>query len=319
MATASTPNLSSYLSERYAAIKEKYPGEGRRKWRLHVAEEFWKLQSEEKERKTLNSTSISTDDADFENDDDPSDCYSSEEIPGFGILIRTDFSNEEAWKNLLSKVKEGEAEFAATVGEDEDESMEDDAALPSGSGSGSNSITDKAPKSDAQMEVENNDGQEEDEEEDEDDGSLPPIFTTVDPPPALQNRLNGISNLTALRLFNDVNIRRAPRPPPGTKRIKPGNRLIDLDGWQEIYEGKRLWLYDAKSNTDGCVRVVSPQSASSPYGTATADSWRARVSHICELQVNIASGAMSIDFGGLDKYDYAERVRNLEEADKTSL
>ena len=29
------------------------------------------------------------------------------------------------------------------------------------------------------------------------------------------------------------------------------------------------------------------------------DSWRARVSHICELQVNLYSGAMKINFGGI--------------------
>jgi hypothetical protein len=45
-----------------------------------------------------------------------------------------------------------------------------------------------------------------------------------------------------------------------------------------------------------------------------ADSWRARVSHICELQVNVFSGAMKIDFGGLDRWDYAERRRNMEES-----
>lgn len=48
----------------------------------------------------------------------------------------------------------------------------------------------------------------------------------------------------------------------------------------------------------------------------SADSWRARVSHICELQVNMASGAMSIDFGGMDRWDYPERVRNMAEAER---
>jgi hypothetical protein len=43
------------------------------------------------------------------------------------------------------------------------------------------------------------------------------------------------------------------------------------------------------------------------------DSWRAQVSHICELQVSIAGG-MKIDFGGLDRWDYSERKRNLDEA-----
>jgi len=46
-----------------------------------------------------------------------------------------------------------------------------------------------------------------------------------------------------------------------------------------------------------------------------ADSWRARVSHICELQVNLSSGAMKIDFGGLDRWDYDERHRNMQEAE----
>lgn len=48
----------------------------------------------------------------------------------------------------------------------------------------------------------------------------------------------------------------------------------------------------------------------------SADSWRARVSHICELQVNLASGAMTIDFGGMDRWDYPERVRDMEEAEQ---
>jgi len=50
------------------------------------------------------------------------------------------------------------------------------------------------------------------------------------------------------------------------------------------------------------------------YGTATGDSWRARVSHICELQVNLHCGGMKIDFGGLDRWDYSERQRNMHEA-----
>jgi len=46
----------------------------------------------------------------------------------------------------------------------------------------------------------------------------------------------------------------------------------------------------------------------------SGDSWRARVTHLCELQVNISNGAMTIDFGGVDKYTYEERVRNLRDA-----
>ena len=47
------------------------------------------------------------------------------------------------------------------------------------------------------------------------------------------------------------------------------------------------------------------------------DSWRVKVSHICELQVNISTGTIVIDFGGMDKYTYEERVRNLREAMET--
>lgn len=50
------------------------------------------------------------------------------------------------------------------------------------------------------------------------------------------------------------------------------------------------------------------------FHRSRGDSWRARVSHICELQVNLYSGAMKIDFGGLDRWDYSERQRNIQEA-----
>lgn len=48
----------------------------------------------------------------------------------------------------------------------------------------------------------------------------------------------------------------------------------------------------------------------------SADSWRARVSSIPELQVNMSSAGMTIDFGGLDRWDFDERLRNLVEAIK---
>lgn len=33
-----------------------------------------------------------------------------------------------------------------------------------------------------------------------------------------------------------------------------------------------------------------------------------------ELHLNLVSGAMKIDFGGLDRWDHNERQRNLSEA-----
>ena len=96
----------------------------------------------------------------------------------------------------------------------------------------------------------------------------PDIVKILDPSePADRDRLVNISNLRALRLFNDVDICPAPSPPPGTKRISPPNPLIDQGGWQEIYSGKNLWIYDLRSNTDECVRVVS--QAGDFYGTAS--------------------------------------------------
>ena len=76
-----------------------------------------------------------------------------------------------------------------------------------------------------------------------------------------------MSNLRALRLFNDVDIRPTPERPAGTKPISPPCPLIDVLGWQEIYSGKNIWIYDTLSNVDGSVRVVS--QTSDFYGTAT--------------------------------------------------
>ena len=78
---------------------------------------------------------------------------------------------------------------------------------------------------------------------------------------------DNISNLTALRLFNDVAIRLAPLPPPGTTRIHPSSRLIDRNKLQEVYTGKTIWIYDRRSNADESVRLVSPHG--NAYGTAT--------------------------------------------------
>ncbi|ETW80659.1 hypothetical protein HETIRDRAFT_440437 [Heterobasidion irregulare TC 32-1] len=168
----------------------------------------------------------------------------------------------------------------------------------------------------AEPENENEGEEEEEEEEEEESLAFFSIFAPSEP--REQARLTSLSNLSALRLLNGVSIRSAPSVPTGTKRIKPGNRLVDLDGLQEIYTGKMLWIYDTRSNEDQCVRLVS-QQGSNLYGTATADSWRARASHITELQVNLASGAMKIDFGGLDRWDYSERKRNLEEGSKSMV
>ena len=97
--------------------------------------------------------------------------------------------------------------------------------------------------------------------------NTPPIFTLFSAPASIQPLFTNLSNIALLRLFNDVSIDNAPSLPPDMKRISPPSSLIDKDGLQEIYSGKLLWVYDARSNVDQAVRVVSQKG--SGYGTAT--------------------------------------------------
>ncbi|KAI0780088.1 hypothetical protein C8Q74DRAFT_1199077 [Fomes fomentarius] len=322
---SSEPSLALFLSENYHLIKTRFPGEGRRKWRLRAAERFWALSAEQKaaylnlisQNAHANVPSAeSIEEADFSTDEDPLDTI-SDDAPGIGLLVRTDYSDDEAWKAFGAKLQDAEAEFTAatdaavnakTVTEHEHE------AHNAAQGAASSFSTDAGGDSAMDI-IEDGDNDNEDDDAVGAGGSLSPIFYVVNAPAGdpLRAALTGISNLGALRLLNDADVRRAPRPPQGTKRIRPPNRIVDHDGWQEIYLGKPVWVYDARSNQDQCVRLVS-QKGAAMYGTATGDSWRARVSHICELQVNLASGAMAIDFGELDRWDYAERARNMEGA-----
>lgn len=130
------------LQENYGAIKARYPGEGRRRWRLRVAELFWSLPAEKKAsyltfvslaasyvqfgkrvgdhsrraphaQISQNPLSAETiEEADFSTDDDPLDDI-SDDAPGVGILLRTDYSDEAAWGAFHAKLQEAEAEFAS--------------------------------------------------------------------------------------------------------------------------------------------------------------------------------------------------------------
>lgn len=190
-----------------------------------------------------------------------------------GIVVRADFSDENAWNAFLEKLNEAEHEFATELGakpeDDEDDGMDQDG--PEGQASSSDVTT----ANEIMDEDDEEDGESEEGMEDEDNtGSSPsPIFAILNPSPesALRSFLaakGSPSNLTILRLLTDVNVRRAPVPPPDVKRIKPSNRLVDYHQWQEVYKGKGIWVYDARSNQDQTVRVVSLEGSSS-YGTAT--------------------------------------------------
>ena len=173
--------------------------------------------------------------ADFITDPDPFDEISQDTLE-IGIVLRTDFTNEDAWQTFYSKLQHAEEKFVA-----ENNLEPVDESKPSIQG----------------------------DESSEDEQDLPQIFKVINPSSLVhRTQFSNISNLTALRVLNDVSIRPAPSPPASENRIKPPNRLVDHDGWQEIYTGKTLWIYDIRSNEDQSVRLVN-QTSSDIYGTAT--------------------------------------------------
>ncbi|KAG6862335.1 hypothetical protein C0995_016033 [Termitomyces sp. Mi166 len=224
---------------------------------------------------------------DFDQVDDPLDFLL--EGRELGILLRTDYSNEDAWRSFCATLQAAEQELANGLEKPD----------PNDNNEPASTTADQIEDSDSDTESS--------------DGVPSPIIKIVNPAPSEMSFFHNISNLRALRLLNDVDIRLAPNPPQGQSRIKPSNRLIDQGTWQEIYTGMTIWIYDAQSNTDHCVRLVSQEG--DIYGTATGDSWRVQGSHICDLQFNMTFQGMRINFGGLDRWDYTERRRNLEEAD----
>jgi hypothetical protein len=66
------------------------------------------------------------DESDFFMDEDLFDEIADDEAPGLGILVRTDFSNDEAWRSFLAKLKEGEEEFSSSTGPEGDVEMDQD-------------------------------------------------------------------------------------------------------------------------------------------------------------------------------------------------
>ncbi|KAI0044540.1 hypothetical protein FA95DRAFT_1608438 [Auriscalpium vulgare] len=288
-------SFQRFLRDRYPSLKAQHADVGqRRKTRLRVIDEFWKLDPLARAAPPPSIESSETSAA-CDTDEDTYDDISSPDSPNLGIIVRTDYANEDAWKTFYLTLLEAEKELIVDS-EPPANASEPGTSAPAAPTASSEDVD--------MADIPSGDG----EDEDEDDADEPlAFFAVLEDEPAL---LTGLSNIGALRLVNDVSVRAAPALPEGQKRrASPGHRLVDMDGLQECYFGKTVWVYDAQSNTDGCVRLVNQHA--DLYGTATGDSWRARASHITELQVNLTSGAMKIDFGGLDRYDYAERRRNL--------
>ncbi|KAK0241257.1 hypothetical protein EDD85DRAFT_818206 [Armillaria nabsnona] len=266
--------FAQFLATQYSGIRTAFPQEGRRKWLLRALDAFWAANPPVPKPSAATASEdqvISSEDA------DPLDRL-LDDVDG-GVVLRTDFSNDEAWSAFLSRLKVAEEEYAEANKPDEDTKMDD--------------------------------GDDESDEESEASGQLIKVIDSSTP--GERSLFQDISNLRALRLVNDVDIRPAPTMPAGTKRVSPPNRLVDRSGWQEIYSGVNIWIYDSRSNTDQSLRLVSQEG--DVYGTATGDSWRAQVSHVYELQFNMTFLDMKINFGGLDRWDLTERTRNMTEAE----
>lgn len=173
-----------------------------------------------------------------------------------GILIRTDFSNDDAWNIFCQKVLEAQKDLLSDL------SKADAQDAPESSATGQDV---QMGDHDSSSATDNTTAEPDSDSSSEADADLIKIVNPSDP--ADRQRLMNISNLTALRMFNDVDVREAPMPLADMKRISPQNPLIDQGGWQEVYRGKNIWIYDNKSVTDESVRVVSGQGDF--YGTAS--------------------------------------------------
>ncbi|KAJ3848041.1 hypothetical protein EV368DRAFT_87051 [Lentinula lateritia] len=288
------PILAQFMARHYESVKSENPGKQRRYWQLRVLREFWASNptkpGEHEPTETPSESVMNI----FTQDDDPYDEILSDVIGG--ILIRTDFSNEDAWNTFSTRLKAVDDEISSG-GQDTTEA-------------GPSYVEASTPTqvTDVDM-VDDNDS--DDSEEENVDGKLIKIINPTQP--EQRAIFQNISNLRALRLFNDVDIRPAPPVPSGHKRFSPPHPLVDYAGWQEIYTGLTLWVYDSTSNIDQSARLISAEG--DIYGTATGDSWRAQVSHIPDLQLNMTFEHMKINFGGMDRWDYSERKRNLAEAE----
>lgn len=282
------PVLANIIKTHYDAEKSPGPSMERRALTLRTLHKHWPTTPPPKD---------SQDDAALEDYyDDLFDYLLEDDAPG--VLIRADYSNDAAWDAFHAKLKDAERDILKTLVP----SPPEDEAGPS---------TSTAPPSqstDVDMEGGN-------ESDDSSDDESPPtsIITVIDPAlPEERQLFDKISNIAALRLINDVDLRPAPPRPKDVKKIQPPHPLIDKNDWQEIYTGKTIWIYDDKSLKDESVRLIS--SSGDVYGTATGDSWRAKVAHICDLQFNMTYLGMQVNFGGLDRWDFSERQRNLSES-----
>jgi len=146
-----------------------------------------------------------------------------------------------------------------------------------------------------------------DASDDSDEESELYALICFDPPPEFRVVFENQANITLLRLFLDVDIELIP-PMPEKSKVDDKVPLRNYDGFQEVYKGRQVWVYDAASNQDGSVQCVSARGH--PQGNiATGDSWRAKARSIWDLQLNLDAGNITeLDFHP----DPTERARNYE-------
>jgi hypothetical protein len=191
-------------------------------------------------------------------------------VPLRGIIVRTDFIDDDKW-----------AGFCETVLKSEQEGMADLLSSNMPPGSTIDAPNDKGDEDESSSE--GDDEQDEDAMTGDTGGKTIPIglesdaFIFVDSSkwpsttegPPLQNA----SNIALLRLFNDIDIVPCLPLPQGGKRVQgslgqsPSFRLVDWHGFHEVYSGRMIWVYDSRSNADGCVRLITQRPTK--YGLAT--------------------------------------------------
>lgn len=194
-----------------------------------------------------------------------------------GFVVRTDFSDDQKWSS-----------FCETILKSEREGMKDLLEANVEQGTSTTNNDDQGDSSSDEEDEEDNDrdgdvpmtdGVPETGSNEEDPGSDAFIF--LDASKALPRStgaiapgdFNNATNLALLRLLNDVDIVPCLALPSGKKRIKgslgqsPSVRLVDSHGFHEVYTGRLIWVYDAKSNSDGCARLITQRP--NYYGLAT--------------------------------------------------
>ncbi|KAH8993486.1 hypothetical protein EDB92DRAFT_1815549 [Lactarius akahatsu] len=297
------PSSNSTIEERYPALKAQRPSLGRRPLLLLIADEFWSLDA----RTWTALASIVADNPPgpqppWAHDRDEHD-VGEDSAAAPGVVVRTDYStgSDEAWAAFCAALRDAEHEFFADQAPVGGNSGPDD-------GNGDiEMVAGPQPPATESSAADSDDDASTDEEDEGESSLFAPLSDAA--------RFDNISNLRALRLLFDVSARATPgsgQQHPADRGGGIQHRLSGLHGLQETYDtrGRTLWIFDARSRADGCARLVSEAG-----DVATGDSWRARATHMAELQAGLAARALRIDFGGLDRWDYNERRRNMLEAD----